>query len=581
LTKTNTRASDNDITISSIGYTVNPIGQRTNATRSGAATNSTTWTYDALGQLVTADDSTNDFDRAYEYDGIGNRLTSTSPSGASPASAGYIPNALNQYTAVQNVNPSYDDDGNATAYPLPVNPAANATLAYDGENRLIKVVTATATIEYTYDALSRRIIKTIGTQRTYYVYNGWNCISEYTGTKHTSGSAPTLTRTQSYTWGLDLSQSLQGAGGVGGLLAITKIPVSSTPVTYYPLYDGNGNITAYIDETCNVEASFDYDPFGNITNNNNPLNFTYAFSTKPLEAETGLYYYGYRWYDSLAGRWINRDPIEENGGLNLYGFTINSGINNVDYLGQSISWRESNDCFEVTLSIKVVPPGEINAVDLTKELEEKYKKLGISDASLALIVNERIAKINKLRKDLTENLELLEKNLMSHVNSVYGGKVDCCIKFIINTSQSTDLKYLTESQFGMHVTNADKSDLDAEVSNIGGNSMTLGLGGLLDGKTFPHELGHWFGLRHPHYSETTNEDKKAINLTDSMFEEIMKNASKGSGYIPLAMRGYDHQNSLRSICPKNNIMGYGDGKSSNCDQIKAMIENIKKRSPNK
>jgi YD repeat-containing protein len=83
LTKANTRASDSDITISSIGYTVNPISQRTNASRSGAATNSTTWAYDALGQLVTADDSTNDFDRAYEYDGIGNRLTSTSPSGAS------------------------------------------------------------------------------------------------------------------------------------------------------------------------------------------------------------------------------------------------------------------------------------------------------------------------------------------------------------------------------------------------------------------------------------------------------------------------------------------------------------------
>jgi 3D (Asp-Asp-Asp) domain-containing protein len=50
LTKSNTRASHNSI-ISAVNYTVNNIGQRTNATRSGVATNSTTWGYDALGQV--------------------------------------------------------------------------------------------------------------------------------------------------------------------------------------------------------------------------------------------------------------------------------------------------------------------------------------------------------------------------------------------------------------------------------------------------------------------------------------------------------------------------------------------------
>lgn len=336
--------SSTNLDIYATAYSVNEIGQRDAVTRSGSGTAtpasaSAAYTYNERGELATANEATDTLDRAYEYDGIGNREKSAN-SLILPGSKNYTVNALNQYTAVNlgtSVSPAYDDDGNATAYPLPVNPAANSTLTYDGENRLIKVVTMIDsienTIEYTYDSLSRRIIKTVGTQRTYYVYDGWNCISEYTGTKHTSGSAPTLTRTQSYTWGLDLSQSLQGVGGVGGLLAVTQIPVSTAPETYYPLYDGNGNITAYIDETCDVEASFDYDPFGNITNNNNPLNFTYAFSTKPLESETGLYYYGYRWYDSVTGRWINRDPIEEEGGLNLYGFVNNSTCNNFDVIG--------------------------------------------------------------------------------------------------------------------------------------------------------------------------------------------------------------------------------------------------------
>lgn len=48
---------------------------------------------------------------------------------------------------------------------------------------------------------------------------------------------------------------------------------------------------------------------------------------------TGLYYYGYRYYDAAVGRWPNRDPIAERGGLNLYGFVNNDGINVIDLLG--------------------------------------------------------------------------------------------------------------------------------------------------------------------------------------------------------------------------------------------------------
>ncbi|MEN9974822.1 MAG: hypothetical protein RLZZ282_828, partial [Verrucomicrobiota bacterium] len=69
LTKANRRNSDAS-DISSIGYTVNAIGQRTHATRTGAATNSTDWGYDSLGQVVQADDSENTSDRAYQYDTI-------------------------------------------------------------------------------------------------------------------------------------------------------------------------------------------------------------------------------------------------------------------------------------------------------------------------------------------------------------------------------------------------------------------------------------------------------------------------------------------------------------------------------
>jgi RHS repeat-associated protein len=54
----------------------------------------------------------------------------------------------------------------------------------------------------------------------------------------------------------------------------------------------------------------------------------------------GVTYYGYRWYDPATGRWPSRDPIEEEGGNNLYGFVGNRGLNAVDVLGLRIAPTE-------------------------------------------------------------------------------------------------------------------------------------------------------------------------------------------------------------------------------------------------
>ena len=59
----------------------------------------------------------------------------------------------------------------------------------------------------------------------------------------------------------------------------------------------------------------------------------FRFSTKYQDSETGLLYYGYRYYEPSTGRWLSRDPIEESGGANLYGFAHNDGVNRIDPLG--------------------------------------------------------------------------------------------------------------------------------------------------------------------------------------------------------------------------------------------------------
>jgi RHS repeat-associated protein len=61
----------------------------------------------------------------------------------------------------------------------------------------------------------------------------------------------------------------------------------------------------------------------------NPL----RFSTKYQDDETELLYYGYRYYSPSSGRWVSRDPIEEKGGPNIYGFVANDPMQRFDRLG--------------------------------------------------------------------------------------------------------------------------------------------------------------------------------------------------------------------------------------------------------
>ena len=122
---------------------------------------------------------------------------------------------------------------------------------------------------------------------------------------------------KTYTWGLDLSGSLQGAGGVGGLLSITKHEEQGTKNPYYPSYDANGNISEYVDASDNVVAHYEYSPFGKITSSSGSKadDFNHRFSTKYRDKNSETYYYGMRYYMPTYGRWISRDPLGDQGSI--------------------------------------------------------------------------------------------------------------------------------------------------------------------------------------------------------------------------------------------------------------------------
>jgi RHS repeat-associated protein len=237
--------------------------------------------------------------------------------------------------AAANQTFSYDLDGNLISDGI-------WNYTWDAENRLIEAEYLLAStdadkrkLHYTYDHQSRRILRRelhwnttrntwYAERQTKYLYDGWNCIAEILNE---------TTLWKKHTWGLDLSNTMQGAGGVGGLFATEDLLNNYSAA---PAYDGNGNLTALVGKgTDTLLAEYEYTAFGETLTAKGPhaQDNSYRFSTKPLDTDTGLYYYGYRYYDPVTGRWPSRDPIGENGGLNLYAFVGNDPIGDVDVLG--------------------------------------------------------------------------------------------------------------------------------------------------------------------------------------------------------------------------------------------------------
>ena len=128
-----------------------------------------------------------------------------------------------------------------------------------------------------------------------------------------TGHCPLVT---DYVWGLDLDGTLQGAGGVGGLLAVVRSNSNSDSNSslYFPTYDANGNISEYVSTNGEIVAHYDYSPFGEPLVASGPLaaTFTHQFNTKPYCPVTGFSEYVYRKYRPIIGRWMSKDPIGNN-----------------------------------------------------------------------------------------------------------------------------------------------------------------------------------------------------------------------------------------------------------------------------
>jgi RHS repeat-associated protein len=222
-----------------------------------------------------------------------------------------LPPSVESYT--------YDADGNILTDGL-------WQYTWDAENRLTSVTSlenvpgeAKRKVEFEYDHQSRRVQKKtydwnpLTTQfklaRTIrFVYDEWKLIAE----------VEDLVPPRSYVHDGSLLMIHDGAE------------------TYFVGHDGNENVTGLIKASSGArDAEYDYDPFGSLLSEQGASASVsdFRFSDKQRDSETGLVYYGYRYYNPISGRWINRDLSEEIGGLNLNGFVKNDPVSNVDHLG--------------------------------------------------------------------------------------------------------------------------------------------------------------------------------------------------------------------------------------------------------
>jgi RHS repeat-associated protein len=333
-------------------YGYNFGNQRTTFTN--AAGTNVQYSYDRIGQLKVATSSVSAENRGYAYDTAWN-LNDRTNNGVNTT---FSVDVKNQLTSAGSTNFHYDANGNLTNC-APSGGFAVTNL-YDDENRLVAVMTSSNSgvgvipiqTTFVYDGLSRLRQQLWWTNSTgsgsgggspppptggstnwtlvggiEYIYDGNRVIQE-----RDYNNNPLV----SYTRGNDLSGTLEGAGGIGGLLARSD-GYSSGNFTDHNFYhaDGNGNITYLVNSSQTLAASYRYDPFGNLITSSGSLavSNTYRFSSKEFVSSVGLYYYLYRFYDPGLQRWLNRDPIAEDGGLNTFAFVENDPITFSDPFG--------------------------------------------------------------------------------------------------------------------------------------------------------------------------------------------------------------------------------------------------------
>ncbi len=257
--------------------------------------------YDDLYQL------NKEKDHAYQFDSLHNRVSKDEEN--------FTYNGLNQ---IVSDDLEYDFNGNLIRQ-------GSTHYTYDALDRLIKVSGKTATT-YCYDSFNRRLSKT--QEAASLLESGKDKITTffYQGQDETGACQE----------GKIVNLRLIGRGKGAEIGASVLLEIDQTP--YIPIHNHIGSIIRIVDlKGCTVE-SYSYTAYGEETVTNykgspcKPIN-PWRFSSKRTDEETGLVYFGRRYYSPQFARWVTADPIGFEGGPNLYAYVLNNPLMRVDLYG--------------------------------------------------------------------------------------------------------------------------------------------------------------------------------------------------------------------------------------------------------
>ncbi len=232
-----------------------------------------TYSYDVLNRLTGAAGS-GTTSSSYAYDGAGNRTSATSHGVTTTYSYNSADELVSSLVNGTTTAYSYDGNGNQLT-------GAGRTFSINNKNQTTAITSGSATDSYTYSG------------------------ADQTDRVQRNGSTALYSA---------LGLSVDGAGSASPTYytrtnAGQLVNERTTSGTYYYLMDDLGSVLKVVDSSGTVKNSYYYDPFGNSLSKSETVSNPWQYASGYLDASTGLYKFGTRYYDPQLGRWTQKDPV--------------------------------------------------------------------------------------------------------------------------------------------------------------------------------------------------------------------------------------------------------------------------------
>jgi RHS repeat-associated protein len=257
------------------------------------STRSIAYTYDPLGRLVAADDTTGE-SSAYAYDAVGNRTVLTDTAGVHT----YTYDAANRLTGVDGMSYTWDARGNLRSNGV-------FTYTYDGAGRMVRAESVSATVVYTYGLDSLLVGRSAGGAATTYAWDWATGVPEMLS----DGERLYLIGQETLGWADGAEWS-------------------------YPLGDALGSVRQVVDGAGEVLDDRSWTPFGV---EEGTAQGGLGYTGEWWDAEVSLLYLRARWYDPAAGRFTQADTfapeLKNPQSLGRYAYALSNPLRYTDPTG--------------------------------------------------------------------------------------------------------------------------------------------------------------------------------------------------------------------------------------------------------